>query len=79
MAKNEAVVEQTLIDANSAALMCGMHRASWYKAVASGKAPAGVRIGGMVRWRKAELESWIAHDCPPQAKWENFWSKRKTG
>lgn len=67
-----------LIDANEVARMCSMHRASWYKAVASGKAPASVRIGGMVRWRKDEIEAWIAAGCPIRSKWEAIFGTKAT-
>lgn len=62
--------DSILIDANEAARMCSMHRASWYKAVSCGKVPAGIRIGGMVRWRRDELLAWIDARCPPRVKWE---------
>ncbi len=70
-----ATIEPTmLIDANVAARICSMHRATWYKAVSSGKAPAGIRIGGMVRWRRDEIESWIIAGCPARTKWEAIWN-----
>lgn len=62
--------EAALVDALTCAKMCSMHRASWYKSVAKGKTPAEVRIGGMVRWRKSEIQDWIAAGCPPREKWE---------
>lgn len=74
----EATTEAVLIDAIAAAQMCSMHRASWYKAVSSGKAPASVRIGGMVRWRKEELELWIAHGCPARTKWDAIYTALST-
>lgn len=27
--------------------------------------PAPVRIGGLVRWRRADLEAWLAGGCKP--------------
>lgn len=65
-----AVVEPVLVDADAAAAMCSMHRATWYKKTASGQTPKPVRIGGVVRWRKAEIEEWIAAGCPARAKWD---------
>lgn len=70
--------DSVLVDANEAAAMCSMHRASWYKAVASGKTPASVRIGGMVRWRRDEILEWIAAGCPPRTKWEKIFTVSAT-
>lgn len=77
MLGQETTIEAVLIDANAAARMCSMHRASWYKAVAGGKAPASVRIGRMVRWRLEEIEAWIAAGCPPRDKWEAMRNRRQ--
>ena len=67
-----------LVDANEAARMCSMHRGSWYKIVAAGKTPASIRIGSMVRWRRDEIEEWIAAGCPPRAKWDSLQKKSPT-
>ncbi len=31
----------------------------------AGKMPHGLKVGGMRRWRRAELMSWLAAGCPP--------------
>jgi excisionase family DNA binding protein len=38
-------------------------RQTW-KLVAAGKLPAPIRLGRSVRWRAAELDSWIGAGCP---------------
>jgi prophage regulatory protein len=53
-----------LLTAAEAAEMAGVAKRSWWRYVSSGKAPAPVRLGGSVRWRKAELAEWIAAGCP---------------
>ena len=53
-----------LLSAAEAAQMAGVAKRSWWRYVSSGKAPAPVRLGGAVRWRKAELAEWIAAGCP---------------
>lgn len=68
-------VEVLLVDAETAAAMCDMHRGTWYKKVSAGNTPKPVRIGGVVRWRKAELESWIAAGCPARSKWESIYGQ----
>ncbi|MCP4640084.1 MAG: helix-turn-helix domain-containing protein [bacterium] len=31
----------------------------------TGRMPRPVRIGGLVRWARADLERWVADGCPP--------------
>ena len=45
-------------------------RSTLYRLKSSGKVPNPVRIGGSLKWRKAELEDWIAAGCPPMSRWE---------
>ena len=35
---------------------------------AAGKVPPPIRLGGSVRWRMQELETWIASGCQDQLK-----------
>ena len=53
-----------LLSAAESAEMAGVAKRSWWRYVSSGKAPAPVRLGGTVRWRRAELAEWIAAGCP---------------
>jgi len=53
-----------LLSADEAATMAGVARRSWWRYVSAGRAPAPVRLGGAVRWRKSELAEWIAAGCP---------------
>lgn len=53
-----------LLTAAESAEMAGVGKRSWWRYVSSGKAPAPVRLGGVVRWRKSELAEWIAAGCP---------------
>ena len=34
----------------------------------AGQLPEPLRLGGTVRWRKEELDAWLAAGCPPQRK-----------
>ena len=68
--------ETMLFDANGAARVCAMSRTAWYKRMACGQVPRPVRIGGLVRWRRRELEDWIAAGCPPRSVWENRSGKK---
>ncbi len=53
-----------LLTAAESADMAGVAKRSWWRYVSSGKAPAPVRLGGAVRWRRSELAEWIAVGCP---------------
>ncbi len=53
-----------LLTAAEAAEVAGVAKRSWWRYVSSGKAPAPVRLGGAVRWRRSELAEWIAAGCP---------------
>lgn len=53
-----------LLSATEAAEMTGVAKRSWWRYVSSGRAPAPVRLGGAVRWRRGELAEWIAAGCP---------------
>jgi prophage regulatory protein len=53
-----------LLTAAESAEMAGVAKRSWWRYVSSGKAPAPVRLGGAVRWRRSELAEWIAAGCP---------------
>jgi prophage regulatory protein len=55
---------RALLTAKESAEMAGVAKRSWWRYVSAGKAPAPVRLGGVVRWRKSELAEWIAAGCP---------------
>ena len=53
-----------LLTAAESADMAGVAKRSWWRYVSSGRAPAPVRLGGVVRWRRSELAEWISAGCP---------------
>lgn len=36
--------------------------------IQTGDFPPGLKLGGAVRWRKAEIERWISEGCPSNSK-----------
>lgn len=58
----------TLLDVRAVALMLGCSPRHVYRMCDAGKMPVPVRVGALVRWRRAELESWIADGCPQVRK-----------
>lgn len=53
MSSTEAKI---LVPASEAARMLSMGRSTFWEAVRKGLAPEPVRIGGLTRWRVADLE-----------------------
>lgn len=68
--------DAVLVDASIPIAMLDISRASWYKLVASGKAPKPIKLGRVSRWNRAELEQWIAAGCPPRSRWETMRAKK---
>jgi prophage regulatory protein len=59
-----------LLTARQAAGMCGVSLATWWRWDAAGRCPAPIRLSaGCVRWRRDELESWVACGCPRRKEW----------
>ena len=47
-----------------ASLLGGCSTRHVYRLADSGKMPAPVRLGSLVRWRSDEIQVWIANGCP---------------
>ena len=41
----------------------------------SGKLPPPVRLGRSVRWRRADVERWVAAKCPDEKTFLEFWPR----
>ena len=67
-----------LIGAADVARLLSCNRATLWRWHSSGRlGPLPVRIG-RPKWRRAELESWVASGCPPRCRWA--WpAARETG
>jgi prophage regulatory protein len=64
-----------LLTARQAASACNVSLATWWRLAAAGRCPAPVRLSpGCVRWRRDELESWVACGCPARREWEVRWN-----
>ena len=59
-----------LLDCRQAAALLHVSRAAFWKLHSQGRVPLPIRLSArIVRWRRAELESWVAEGCPPRDKW----------
>jgi prophage regulatory protein len=65
-----SVSEPIVLNAEQVAQTLGVSVRTIRRLDCAGKLPKPVRIGGAVRWRRDELEAWVAADCPDREKWE---------
>ncbi len=56
-----------LSDAECAAL-CGIGRRTWNTYRTAGKVPPSIRMGGLTRWRRSDIELWVELGCPSTEK-----------
>ena len=55
-----APIPPALLTADEAAAYIGMSRRWVWRATSAGLFPQPVRVGGATRWRRADLDRWIA-------------------
>ena len=55
----------SLLDVGAVANLLDCSRRHVYRMCDSGKMPRPVRLGALIRWRRRELETWIAGGCLP--------------
>jgi len=60
-----AEIEPLLIDAKTAAALCGVSERSWYTLIAAGIAPPSIKLSGRRLWRMDILRRWVQANCPP--------------
>jgi prophage regulatory protein len=53
-----------LLDCAGVATLCGCSTRMIWRLRDMGDMPAPIRLGGLVRWRKADIERWISDGCP---------------
>ena len=54
-----------LIDVDAVASLLSCSARHVYRLSEAGHMPAPVRLGTLVRWNRAELETWLVAGCPP--------------
>lgn len=59
-----------LVDIRGLAALLSRSVASLERDQAAGRVPAPVYVGGSKRWRRAEVEAWVAAGCPRRDRWE---------
>jgi predicted DNA-binding transcriptional regulator AlpA len=58
-----------LIDAMTAATLCGRSLRTWRSWNASGRIPESIRIGRSIMWRLDEIQAWVEAGCPTRKDW----------
>lgn len=56
--------EAALIDVKAVAALLGCSTRHIYRLTDAGRMPAPVRLGALIRWRRAEIDEWITAGCP---------------
>lgn len=67
-----ASAQAELLDADGAAKLSGMSRASWWRLNSAERCPAAIKLAGKTLWRRSELLAWIAASCPTRQEWESL-------
>lgn len=60
-------VSAELLDVKAVALVLGgCSTRHVYRLADAGRMPRPIKLGALIRWRRAELEAWIGAGCPSQ-------------
>ena len=53
-----------LLDVRAVAAVIGCSERNVYRLADAGKMPRPLKIGALVRWRRADIDAWLAAGCP---------------
>lgn len=59
-------------NAGQVAKMLGVSVRQVWRLHTTGRLPRPVRLGNCVRWRRAEIEAFVATGCPTRETWEQL-------
>ena len=65
-------VEAALLDVRAVAALLDCSPRHVYRMADAGRMPPPVRIGALVRWRRADLDSWLGNGCPAMRRTNNL-------
>ncbi len=63
--KSSPEVIAELLDVVSVAELCGCSARTVRRLADAGRMPKPLRLGSLVRWRRADVMAWIDGGCPP--------------
>jgi len=64
--------EPLLLTAQALGTLLDINRSTVWAWHSSGRIPLPVKIGGVTRWRRNEIEAWLEAGAPGRAKWETM-------
>lgn len=67
---NNANEQSIAISAKQLSRLLGVSLRQVWRLNATGKLPRPIRIGGSVRWNRAEVLRWFDAGCPDRQVWE---------
>ncbi len=59
----EKLLDKLLLSVKEMAAILSMSTRNIYRLSDEGRMPKPVRIGGSTRWRRADIEKWVADGC----------------
>lgn len=62
--ENKSEPRQLVLDVGGVSELLGCSRRTVRRLNDAGAMPAAIRIGALLRWRRSEIEQWIAAGCP---------------
>lgn len=70
--KASNVHEALAISARQLSQMLGISLRQCWRLSSAGKLPKPVRLGGSIRWNRAEVQHWFEAGCPDRRLWESM-------
>lgn len=62
--RDRAPVDSALLDVRAVAALLDCAPRTVYRLADAGRMPTPVRVGSLVRWRRTDLDNWLADGCP---------------
>jgi excisionase family DNA binding protein len=63
-----SAVEPALLDVRAVARMLDCSWRHIYRMADAGRLPRPIRFGSLVRWRRSDVDQWLAEGCPSVRK-----------
>jgi predicted DNA-binding transcriptional regulator AlpA len=67
---NPAAGPSLLVDIRELSALLSRSAGSLERDQAAGRLPAPIYVGGSRRWRREEIEAWVAAGCPDRKTWD---------
>ena len=62
--RDRAPVDPALLNVRGVAALLSCAARTVYRLADAGRLPGPVRVGGLVRWRKKDIDEWLESGCP---------------